>query len=66
MFILRPEPISALLDELKPVLKSTDDFRLAAEKKGYATRIRAGKYAIKTRNEQQRNHQYPKKSFASC
>ena len=39
--------ITSLLHELEPVLKSTDDFRLAAEKKGYATRIRAGKYALK-------------------
>ena len=46
VFISTGTSINELLEELKPVLKSTDDFRLAAEKKGYATRIKAGKYAI--------------------
>ena len=41
MFIPTGTDVPALLDELAPVLKSTDDFRLAAAEKGYATRIRA-------------------------
>lgn len=47
VFIPTGTNITSLLHELEPVLKSTDDFRLAAEKKGYATRIRAGKYALR-------------------
>ena len=47
VFIPTGTNMPALLEELAPVLNSTDDFRLAAEKKGYATRIRAGKYALK-------------------
>lgn len=46
IFISTGCDIDALLIELAPLIKSTDDFRLAAEKKGYASRIRAGKYAL--------------------
>jgi UPF0755 protein len=46
IFISTGSDIDALLIELAPLIKSTDDFRLAAEKKGYASRIRAGKYAL--------------------
>ena len=46
VFISTGSDIDALLIELAPLIKSTDDFRLAAEKKGYASRIRAGKYAL--------------------
>ena len=46
IFISTGSDMDALLTELAPLIKSTDDFRLAAEKKGYASRIRAGKYAL--------------------
>ncbi len=46
IFISTGSDIDALLIELAPLIKSTDDFRLAAEKKGYTSRIRAGKYAL--------------------
>ena len=46
IFIATGSDLDALLVELAPLIKSADDFRLAAEKKGYATRIRAGKYAL--------------------
>lgn len=46
IFISTGSDIDALLIELAPLIKSTDDFRLAAEKKGYASLIRAGKYAL--------------------
>ena len=46
VFVSTGTDIQGLLQELEPLLISTDDFRLAAEKKGYSTRIRAGKYAI--------------------
>ena len=46
VFINTGSDIESLLEELAPLLNSSDDFRLAAEKKGYATRIKAGKYAI--------------------
>lgn len=46
MFVSTGTDIQGLLQELEPLLISTDDFRLAADKKGYSTRIRAGKYAI--------------------
>ena len=46
IFISTGSDIDTLLIELAPLIKSTDDFRLAAEKKGYASRIRAGKYAL--------------------
>lgn len=46
VFIPTGSHLNDLIVELSPLLKSTDDFKLAAEKKGYATRIRAGKYAL--------------------
>ena len=46
VFVSTGTDIQGLLQELEPLLISTDDFRLVAEKKGYSTRIRAGKYAI--------------------
>jgi UPF0755 protein len=46
IFIPTGSDIDALLIELYPLLKSTDDFHLAAEKKGYTSRIRAGKYTL--------------------
>ena len=46
VFVSTGTDIQGLLQELEPLLISTDDFRLAADKKGYSTRIRAGKYAI--------------------
>ena len=46
IFIPTGSDIDALLIELYPLLKSTDDFLLAAEKKGYTSRIRAGKYTL--------------------
>lgn len=46
VFISTGSDLDNLLIELAPLIISTDDFRLAAEKKGYASRIRAGKYAL--------------------
>ena len=46
VFIATGSDLDALLVELAPLIKSADDFRFAAEKKGYATGIRAGKYAL--------------------
>ena len=47
VFIDRDDDIDSLTIELKSLLKSTDDFILAAEKKGYNKRILPGKYSIK-------------------
>lgn len=47
VFIDRDDDIDSLTIELKSLLKSTDDFILAAEKKGYNKRILPGKYRIK-------------------
>ena len=47
VFIDRDDDIDSLTIELKSLLKSTDDFILAAEKKGYNKRILSGKYRIK-------------------
>ena len=49
VFIESGSDITTLLTELDPLLKSTNDFRLAAEKKGYDTRIRGGKFALEKR-----------------
>lgn len=46
IYISTRSDIDALLIKLAPLIKSTDDFRLAAEKKGYDSRILAGKYAL--------------------
>ena len=46
VFINTGTKVSSLMEELAPLLKSPDDFRLAAQKKGYLDRIRGGKYAI--------------------
>jgi len=46
VFIDRDDDIDSLTIELKSLLKSTDDFILAAEKKGYNKRILPGKYRI--------------------
>ena len=47
VFIDRDDDIDSLTIELKGLLKSTDDFVLAAKKKGYSKRILPGKYRIK-------------------
>jgi UPF0755 protein len=47
VFITSDASVNALMEELTPLLKSPDDFRLAAQKKGYLDRIRGGKYAIR-------------------
>jgi len=47
VFIDRDDDIDSLTIELKSLLKSTDDFILAAKKKGYNKRILPGKYRIK-------------------
>ena len=47
MFVSTGTDIQGLLQELEPLLISTDDFRLAADKKGYSTRIRAGNMPLK-------------------
>lgn len=46
VFISTGSDLDSLLIELAALINSTDDFRLAAEKKGYASRIRGGKYAL--------------------
>lgn len=46
VFISSKATMDDLVTELTPLLKNVQDFKLAAEKKGYATRIRGGKYAI--------------------
>lgn len=47
VFISTDSQLNDLLVELTPLLQSTDDFVLAAQKKGYSERIRPGKYALK-------------------
>ena len=46
IFIDRDDTIDSLEVQLLPLLKSVDRFLLAAEKKGYTTRVRPGKYKI--------------------
>ncbi len=46
VFIDRDDTIDSLEVQLVPLLKSVDRFLLAAEKKGYTTRIRPGKYKL--------------------
>ena len=46
VFIDRDDTIDSLEQQLTPLLKSVDRFLLAAEKKGYTTRIRPGKYKL--------------------
>jgi UPF0755 protein len=46
VFIDRDDTIDSLEVQLLPLLKSVDRFLLAAEKKGYATRVRPGKYKL--------------------
>ncbi len=47
IFIDRDDTIDSLAFQLTPLLKSTDRFVAAAEKKGYAQRVRSGKYSIR-------------------
>lgn len=47
VFIPTDSRMEDLLVELTPLLQSTSDFVLAAQKKGYSARIRPGKYALK-------------------
>lgn len=47
VFIDRDDNVDSLLTQLKPILKSLKDFKIAAEKKGYFLKIRPGKYKIK-------------------
>ena len=46
IYIDRDDTIDSLENQLLPLLKSVDRFLLAAEKKGYSTRIRTGKYRL--------------------
>lgn len=46
VFIDRDDTIDSLEVQLLPLLKSVDRFLLAAEKKGYVSRIRPGKYKL--------------------
>lgn len=46
VFISSTATMDDLIADLTPLLKHPEDFKLAAEKKGYASRIRGGKYAI--------------------
>ena len=47
VFIATDGSVNALMEDLAPLLDSPEDFRVAAQKKGYLDRIRGGKYAIK-------------------
>ena len=47
VFIDRDDNVDSLLTKVKPLLKSLKDFTVAAEKKGYFSKIRPGKYKIK-------------------
>ena len=47
VFIDRDDNPDSLLTKVKPLLKSIKDFTIAAEKKGYFSKIRPGKYKIK-------------------
>ena len=47
VFIDRDDNVDSLLTKVKPLLKSLKDFTIAAEKKGYFSKIRPGKYKIK-------------------
>ena len=46
VFIDRDDNIDSLKTQLLPLLKSVDRFLLAAERKGYTSRIRTGKYKL--------------------
>ncbi|MGA1775730.1 MAG: endolytic transglycosylase MltG [Flavobacteriaceae bacterium] len=46
VFVDRDDTIDSLILQMKPLLKSTKNFLIAAEKKGYAQRVRSGKYRI--------------------
>ena len=46
VYVKENQTFEELCLELSPNLKSLTDFRVAAEKKGYATRVKPGKYAI--------------------
>lgn len=46
VFIDNDDNIDSLSKELIPLLKSVDQFRVAAIKKGYANRVRSGKYKL--------------------
>lgn len=46
VFLSKEAGIQEVVENLGPFLKSTDTFLVAAQKKGYATRVRSGKYSI--------------------
>lgn len=46
VFLPRGADVSQVVESLTPLIKSADDFLLAAEKKGYTSRVRSGKYRI--------------------
>ncbi|MGA0212100.1 MAG: aminodeoxychorismate lyase, partial [Flavobacteriaceae bacterium] len=46
LFIDRDDSLDSLSLNLTPLLKSIDLFLVAAEKKGYATRLRSGKFKL--------------------
>lgn len=46
LYIGDGETFESLCAQLTPYLKSVSDFKLAAEKKGYTSRVKPGKYAI--------------------
>ena len=47
LFLPKGADIYQVVESLTPLIKSADDFLLAAEKKGYTSRVRSGKYRIK-------------------
>lgn len=46
VFIATDSSVNALMENLSPLLKSPEDFLVAAQKKAYLDNIRGGKYAI--------------------
>ena len=44
VFIVRDDSIDSLLIQIYPLLKSTTNFKIAANKKGYSQNVKPGKY----------------------
>ncbi|MFL2601477.1 MAG: endolytic transglycosylase MltG [Flavobacteriaceae bacterium] len=47
VFIDRDDNLDSLLNHLQPLLKSLKNFSIAAEKKGFSSKVRSGKYEIR-------------------
>jgi len=46
VYLREEDDFSSLIRQLKPLLKSVADFKMAAQKKGYYDRVKSGKFAI--------------------